>query len=125
MKKFLLTILSIVFFNICLFSAGTLQSDGPITINVKVGDGGYEGPRMPALIPIQGLVHSDTIYLSFSFDLGDVDVILEEATSGTVLHTVVDASSLYATIPFSGDAGDYTITFTLENGAEYVGSFLL
>lgn len=97
----------------------------PTVIVIKTtGENGLI-PRSPALIPLQGVVLGYSIYLTFFSDLGVVGVTLEEAAYGQVIHTVVDASLPYATIPFSGDAGDYTITFTLEDGVVYVGSFII
>lgn len=125
MIKLISLLFSLMFFLPSFSMPSSPSEDGPVVIRIKNGGIDDGGPRVPALVPIQGIIVDSRIYLYFSSDLGDVDVTLEEATCGSIMHTVVDASSPYATIPFSGDAGDYTITFTLENGAEYVGSFLL
>ena len=65
------------------------------------------------------------IYLTFSSNLGYVNVSLEEAYSGLILQTVVDSSTLSAILPFSGDPGEYSITFSLSSGVEYEGSFVI
>ena len=95
--------------------------DTPIGIEIK--DGNPVGvPRMPSVIPIQGVVSGSTIYLSFTDDLGLIAVELSESVNGLILQTVVDSSYLSAAIPFSGAPGEYYITFTLPSGAEYIGT---
>lgn len=102
-----------------------VHAQTPTEIPIHQGENVNGGPRMPAMVPIRACVFGDTIYLSFSADLGDVDVELSKESEGVVLQTSVDSSNLYATLPFSGDAGEYTITFSLTNGAVYEGSFVL
>ena len=80
-------------------------------------------PRSLSQVPITCYVVSNTIYLNFSNDIGEVDVTLEEASQGIILQTSVDSSELTAIIPFGGAAGDYTITFTLPTGVLYIGGF--
>lgn len=106
-------------------SKATCSVDPPIPGWIEIGEGGGEIPRMPLIIPIRGIFWGNTIYLSFSEDLGDVDVTLEEYNDGLILHTVIDTSSPTAIINFSGDSGDYVITFTLSSGDEYVGLFTI
>ena len=102
-----------------------VHAQTPTEIPIRQGENVNGGPRMPAMVPIRACVFGDTIYLSFSADLGDVDVVLCEESEGVVLQTSVDSSALSADLPFSGDAGEYTITFTLTNGVVYEGLFAL
>lgn len=68
-------------------SKATCSVDPPIPGWIEIGEGGGEIPRMPSIIPIRGFYWGNTIYLSFSEDLGDVDVTLEEYYDGLILHT--------------------------------------
>jgi len=123
MKHFLRFVLCIAL-SIPWCTYGLAQVPDEIVIHTKTPPSGSH-PHSPAMVPIRACVFGDTIYLSFSADLGDVDVVLSEESAGVVLQTTVDSSYLSATLPFSGDAGEYTITFTLTTGAVYEGSFVL
>ena len=123
MNKFRTTISSLLAAVAMLSLIPQVNAQTPTEIPIRQGENVNGGPRMPAMVPIRACVFGDTIYLSFSADLGDVDVELCEESEGVVLQTSVDSSYLSATLPFSGDAGEYTISFTLASGAVYEGMF--
>ena len=125
MKKILFLIAFLVA-SFGLASADQISDGDPTDIIIVRGGGTIgDGPRGPVEIPIQGVVFGGSIYLTFSSNLGYVDVSLEEAYSGLILQTVVDSSTLSAILPFSGDPGEYSITFSLSSGVEYEGSFVI
>jgi hypothetical protein len=95
----------------------------PTEIEIKDQQNTGQGPRSSSQIPITAYVISNTIYITFSNDLGDVDVTLEEASQGIILQTSVDSSELSAILPFGGAAGEYTISFSFPTGALYIGVF--
>ena len=92
---------------------------------IEIKDGLGNGPRSSASIPIRGMLLGGTIYLSFSSNLGEVEVSVSEAAEGLIMSTVVDSSTLSAILPFSGSPGEYSITFSLSSGDEYDGSFVI
>ncbi len=114
---------------LCLGVSGLLTAKDlsnkqtPAEIIVIIPDAPGSIPRVPAQIPIQGMVLGNTIYLAFQCDLGDIDVELYKDGSGLVWQTSVDSSELSAMLPFNGSSGDYTLTFTTSGGAVYEGSF--
>lgn len=126
MKKLFFCLFVIAF---CLGSvnAGAQNNNGqtPVEIVVTISGPYGNGPRVPAVIPISGIATNDTIYLFFSTDLGSVDLLVEELSAGMILHTVVNGSYPMAMIPYDGEPGSYTITFTLANGSELTGSFVI
>ena len=109
-------------FTVSVANNGTVSQTPVVIIVTTSGDYGG-GPRIPAQIPIQGMVMGNTIYLVFQCDLGDIDVELYKDGSGLVWQTSVDSSELSAMLPFNGSSGDYTLTFTMSGGAVYEGSF--
>ena len=120
MKNYLLATLIVMLSVFCLGSKCFAQEPTVVVIvNSDIGN----GPRSQSSVPITACVISDTIYLSFSSDLGEVDVVLEESSEGVILQTSVDSSTLSAIIPFSGAPGEYYITITLPSGAVYEGQF--
>ena len=79
--------------------------------------------RSPQSTPISGTVIGNTILIIFSRNVGDVNTSLDESTEGHLLNTVLDSADTYCFIPFSGAEGEYTLTFTLEDGTNYYGRF--
>ena len=114
---------------LCLGVSGLLtakdlsNTQTPAEIIVIIPDAPGSIPRVPAQIPIQGMVLGNTIYLAFQCDLGDIDVELYKDGSGLVWQTSVDSSELSVMLPFNGSSGDYTLAFTTSGGAVYEGSF--
>lgn len=80
---------------------------------------------MPGNYPITAFVYNNTIYLTFSENLGCITINLEELSEGVLLTTVIDSSDGYAAIPFCGEPGSYRIIFYLSDGTEYIGSFCI
>lgn len=81
-------------------------------------------PRTPVEIPISAMVNGNTVYVTFTGDLGDVDYELVNLSTAETVSDQVEGTGLVL-IPFSGDAGTYTLTFTLESGMQYYGEFSL
>ena len=107
-------------------AASQLYGGDPTDIIIVKGGGTIgDGPRGPVEVPIQGVVFGGSIFLSFSSNLGQVEVSVSEAAEGLIMSTVVDSSTLSAILPFSGGPGEYSITFSLPSGNEYDGSFVI
>ena len=99
------------------------QSSVPIVLGDPNPDN--SAPRSPSLIPISACYDEflSCILVSFSYDLGEVDYeLVNLSTSGTAYGTI-DSDSGSQIIMMSGDAGYYSITFTLSSGTQYYGEF--
>lgn len=99
------------------------QSSVPIVLGDPNPDN--SAPRSPALVPISAsYVESlSCILVNFKYDLGEVDYeLVNLSTSGTESGTI-DSDSGSQIIMMSGDAGYYSITFTLSSGTQYYGEF--
>ena len=93
----------------------------PIRINPPVGS---NPPRTPMETPIAAEMEGNTLYISFTGNLGIVDYELENQSTNEIVSDQVEGTGLVL-IPFSGDPGSYTITFTLSNGVQFYGEFAL
>lgn len=95
----------------------TNNFDGVTHITIK--EGAVQGA--PKADSIQATINGHVLSVVFLENLGQVDIDLTTDTGDPV-----DASSIYTPngvnfyIPHTGS---YLITFTLENGDEYVGEF--
>lgn len=81
--------------------------------------------RNPQQVPITCVCLSQALEVSFLSNLGAVSVEIENETTGEYTHTVVNAVAGPMVFPISGNAGFWTITFTLSNGAVYYGDFVI
>ena len=125
MRNILLTIAVILSMIGSNLSAGSIADRIPIYIVITQQEGGNEVPRTPVCLPVVGVVYEDSIILSFTNDVGDVSVCLEEEIGGLLLSTVVDSSDGDVEIPFSGAPGSYSITFNLSDGTKLLGTFII
>ncbi len=110
----------------CLFILPSMNARAQ-SIPIPLGDPspGYNDPRSPALVPISAsyVESSSCILVNFKYDLGEVDYeLVNLSTSGTAYGTI-DSDSGSQIIMMSGDAGYYSITFTLSSGTQYYGEF--
>ena len=83
--------------------------------------------RNPEIVPISCSVDLNTffIFVSFSYNMGDVDIVLENLSTGEYSLTTVASVTGGGIIPFSGFSGIWRITFILESGNEFEGEFEL
>ncbi len=99
-------------------------SDSVIVITPFMGDNneGY-GPRSPALVPISASYEAmlSTLFLTFTSNLGEIEVEVLNTTSGGYDSGTVDTQFLYATVPITMGPGHYLILFTLPSGQRYKG----
>ena len=101
------------------------QSEGaPVVIIKKPGKPISDAPRTPAVVPISAMVNGSTLYVTFTGDLGLVDYELDNLNTTELVTDQIEGTGLVL-IPFSGDSGSYTITFTLSNGVQFYGEFTL
>jgi len=81
------------------------------------------GPRSPALVPISASYEAmlSTLFLTFTSNLGEIEVEVLNTTSGGYDSGTVDTQFLYATVPINMGPGHYLILFTLPSGQRYKG----
>lgn len=81
-----------------------------------------EGPRTQTDIPFSAYRGAYYVTLLSVVDYGVVDVELY-STAGDSISMLFDTSEESIMIPISGEAGDYTITITDQQGQIYIGLF--
>ena len=82
-------------------------------------------PRSSALVPISASYEAmlSTLFLTFTSNLGEIEVEVLNTTSGGYDYGTVDTQFLYATVPITMGPGHYLILFTLPSGRQYKGEF--
>lgn len=131
MKKIVLLFLLLIPFS--LFAEpewiSTSVSDEEDVIEIDIS---YTPPvtgpkRTPSLIPIDASYHSLLSFIEVVFlsDIGDVDIVITNLSSGTEINYNVSSSIGSANLPIVQTTGYYSITFTSSGGNMYVGYFLI
>ena len=64
-----------------------------------------------------------SVLLTFSSNLGEIEVEVMNTTTGGYVSGTIDSQFHYATIPITGGSGHYLIIFTLPSGRKYGGEF--
>ncbi len=84
-------------------------------------------PRSLTEVPIECVYEpmSNGIYITFTSNIGNVEVIVENTFTGEYVSGSADTVSGQLFVPISGSEGVYTITFITDSGSEYYGSFEL
>ena len=83
------------------------------------------GPKSPPVVPISADYDSmlSSVFLSFTSNLGEIEVEVLNTTTGGYVSDFVDTQFLYATIPITMGLGHYILLFTLPSGRQYKGEF--
>lgn len=129
MKKYFIPALMALLLSFPLFNLHAVDEGDniPIEITIRPTRDTDNRPtnRVPALIPIEAYYDGNmsSIVISFTRDLGDVEVAVTNMGAGEFVETSVNAAHAPAVIPVSGANGLYTIDFVLSTGASYFGSF--
>ena len=121
-KTFFVGILASLF----VFSMTTLpaQAQDVIPIPIYPGHGGGNIPRSPTLIPIQASLSGSNLIITFSYNVGDVDITIASAESSVCSTSqVADSSTPCFILSCPPTSGDYVITFTLASGVSFYGEF--
>ena len=86
---------------------------------------GNDIPRSPALVPISAQYMSllSTVILTFTSNLGEIEVEITNTTSGGYASGTIDTQYLSSIIPISMGPGHYILLFTLPSGRQYIGEF--
>lgn len=124
MKKVVLTLLACVsFIGLSLATPVSLSDPEFIPIRIKPTSSG--APRTQ--VPIAASVDDETYILEATFltDIGMVDVLIQEQSSGASTYRCVDSADGSASISLPSTSGYFVVTFTTEGGDVYEGSFVL
>ena len=80
-------------------------------------------PRSPALVPISASYEAmiSTVFLTFTSNLGEIEVEVMNTTTGGYDSGTIDTQFLYATVPITMGSGHYIVLFTLPSGQRYKG----
>ena len=136
MKKYLLFLLPIslvISFSVQDSFATNTEWSYPVTVAdsiivispIQELDSGSHGPRAPMVVPISASYDSmlSSVILSFTSNLGEIEVEVMNTTTGGYASDLVDTQFLYATIPITMGLGHYILLFTLPSGQRYRGEF--
>lgn len=114
-----------------------------VTISSVLPLRGDTPPNRPAEIPIRkpgahDLVRSlceiqayydgmlSVVHTAITSNLGDVDVIVTNCSTGEFWEDSFDSSSVSQhLLPISSTSGRYEVVYTTENGDSYVGTFVI
>lgn len=124
MKKFLIMLLGAI---LALFSVSFSARGDEVTLIIIYP----HGPDVPVLhrdetsSPIQCNLDQGYLEVTFLSDLGFVSVEIENQTTSEYTQTVVNSAVGLAIFPISGNAGFWSITFSLSDGTVYYGEFVI
>lgn len=64
-----------------------------------------------------------SVLVRFIKDVGEVEISIRNLSSGEYNDYTINSKIGSIVLPISGDFGDYVITFTLQNGKQFIGEF--
>lgn len=101
------------------------NNDPIIPIQVIISTGQECPNRTPANVPIQACYQDvlSSVCMTFSQNLGVLDITITNLTDGTYADYEVDSSLGSAILPISGNEGIYNILITTAGGIQYGGEF--
>ena len=121
MRKVILILLSLLTANFVMYSQN--EDIKPIVVKEKTTQGTKEN-HAPAKVQVECFYYSYTnsLELSFLSNLGTVDVVLENQTTGELQNYVGNSASGRMVIPAEPDTA-YRMDITTENGHNYYAVF--
>ena len=102
------------------------EDEEEIEITKSNGDENGDGPRgldVPIVSAYNGTTH--LVSVLFLSNLGIVEVDIENEDAGVSSSYQVNSAIGYHAFVISGATGLWTITFTLADGTEYMGEWVL
>lgn len=105
--------------------AMTEVADTVIVIEPLPGYQPGHGPKAPFIVPIHAHYVSllSTVILTFTANLGEIEVEITNTTTGGYDSGIIDTQYLSDSIPITMGSGHYIILFTLPSGRRYIGEF--
>lgn len=121
MRKVILILLSLLTANFVMYSQN--EDIKPIVVKEKTTQGTKEN-HAPAKVQVECFYYSYTnsLELSFLSNLGTVDVVLENQTTGEIHDYVGNSASGRMVIPIEPNTA-YRMDITTENGHNYYAVF--
>lgn len=121
MRKVILILLSLLTANFVMYSQN--EDIKPIVVKEKTTQGTKEN-HAPAKVQVECFYYSYTnsLELSFLSNLGTVDVVLENQTTGEIHNYVGNSASGRMVIPIEPNTA-YRMDITTENGHNYYAVF--
>ena len=121
MRKVILILLSLLTANIAVYSQN--EDIIPIVV-IEETKPNTKGNLAPAKVQVECFYYSYTnsLELSFLSNLGTVDVVLENQTTGELQNYVGNSASGRMVIPIEPDTA-YRMDITTENGHNYYAVF--
>lgn len=121
MRKVILILLSLLTANFVMYSQN--EDIKPIVVKEKTTQGTKEN-HAPAKVQVECFYYSYTnsLELSFLSNLGTVDVVLENQTTGELQNYVGNSASGRMVIPIEPNTA-YRMDITTENGHNYYAVF--
>lgn len=121
MRKVILILLSLLTANFVMYSQN--EDIKPIVVKEKTTQGTKEN-HAPAKVQVECFYYSYTnsLELSFLSNLGTVDVVLENQTTGELQNYVGNSASGRMVVPVEPDTA-YRMDITTENGHNYYAVF--
>ena len=121
MRKVILILLSLLTANFAMYSQN--EDIIPIVVKEKTTQGTKEN-HAPAKVQVECFYYSYTnsLELSFLSNLGTVNVVLENQTTGEIQNYVGNSASGRMVIPVEPDTA-YRMDITTENGHNYYAVF--
>ena len=101
-------------------------ADGEGVVPISVQDATSQSdPVHRTIVPIEAyyIAFNSSICVTFSQNLGDMDVTVTNLTTGDSDDFEIVASVGSTLLPISGDAGYFRIDFILASGTQYYGEF--
>lgn len=121
MRKVILILLSLLTANIAVYSQN--EDIIPIVVKEKTTQGTKEN-HAPAKVQVECFYYSSTnsLELSFLSNLGTLNVVLENQTTGELQNYVGNSASGRMVIPIEPNTA-YRMDITTENGHNYYAVF--
>lgn len=124
-KKFI----SIVVVLAAIFCAVPMRGDSPpeFTIEIPIKKPGSHD-TVRSLYEIQACYYGmlSAVYTSITSNLGEVEVIVTNCTSGEIWEDTFDSSTTSQhLLQISGTSGFYEVTYLSDSGNLYEGSFII
>lgn len=118
MRK-VLTLLCAISSALSLFATTINDDDKTIPVPI-IREGTKKGGilRSPEQVPLSVFLIKDMSVLNIQFqrNVGELYIDLENKSTGGYVSDIIDSRIGNVIIPFSGEEGYYTITFTLADG---------
>lgn len=121
-----LTLLCVISSALSLFATTVKDDDKTLPVPI-IREGTKKGGilRSPEQVPLSVFLIKDMSLLNIQFqrNVGELYFDLENKSTGGYVSDIIDSQIGNVIIPFSGEEGYYTITFTLADGVTYIGEF--